>query len=72
MDNLKEAIAMDIETLKQIEVVVMASSLYYKKVKQWVIGIFLLLFLLFFYCCCSPVVRGCDFDGWCFRCSCCL
>ena len=45
MDNLKEAIAKDIETLKQIEVDVMASSLYYKKVKQWVIGIFLLLFL---------------------------
>lgn len=28
MDNLKEAIAKDIETLKQIEVDVMESSLY--------------------------------------------
>lgn len=45
MDNLKEAIAKDIETLKQIEVDVMDSSLYYKKVKQWVISIFLLLFI---------------------------
>ena len=45
MDNLKEAIAKDIETLKQIEVDVMESSLYYKKVKQWVVGIFLVLFI---------------------------
>ena len=45
MDNLKEAIAKDIETLKQIEVDVMESSLYYKQVKRWVINIFLLLFI---------------------------
>ena len=45
MDNLKEAIAKDIETLKQIEVDVMESSLYYKQVKRWVISIFLLLFI---------------------------
>lgn len=45
MDNLKKAIAKDIETLKQIEVDVMDSSLYYKQVKRWVISVFLLLFL---------------------------
>lgn len=45
MDNLKEAIAKDIETLNQIEVDVMQSSLYYTEVKRWVISIFLVLFL---------------------------
>lgn len=45
MDNLKEAITKDIETLRAIEVGIMDSSTYYKKVKLWGLCWFLLLFL---------------------------